>query len=65
MANDNSTRILLEARGVPELRVDEDGNEYLLFPDGRKQTTSIYKTIESYRNEGFRIRRVAESFDDD
>ena len=62
---DNSTRLILEARGVPELRVDEDGNEYLLFPDGRKQFSSIYKTMESYRNEGIRIRRVSAAFDDD
>ena len=65
MGKDNSTRLLLEARGVPELRVDENGNEYLLFPDGRKQFSSIYQTMGTYRNEGFRIRRVADSEDDD
>ena len=61
MSKDPLVRKLLEARGVPELRIDENENEYLLFPDGRKQYASVYKTIESYRNEGIRIRRVGGS----
>ena len=65
MAKDLSTRLMLEARGVPELRVDDRGNEYLLFPDGRKQFSSIYQTMGTYRSEGFRIRRVADSEEDD
>ena len=48
---------ILIARGIPKIRTDDRGNDYLEFPDGRKQFNSIYRTMEEYRKHGLLITR--------
>ena len=45
-------KTILETRGVPKVQYDEQGREYLIYPDGTKQYQNIYRTLQTYREHG-------------